>query len=194
MNKVSCEGCGDVVPNYDVVHYGSIENGYRKLCTRCFNAEVAKRSGLDDFENVRFEPIGMIDCAGETHQFHFQTRLLGDMVTLDAFELHDGNRAGYEFQLIGDPDDDVLALLGRLIEKIRRALSIKHLSDDKRHGLQIAKETVRGRIDSNGSDIDRDPVLVIDGREISWDEFGRMLMSFEGWQFKLQIFDRNDEP
>ena len=32
-----------------------------------------------------------------------------------------------------------------------------------------------------------------DGQEISWEDFGRMLMSFEGWQFKLEIFDRSHE-
>lgn len=39
----------------------------------------------------------------------------------------------------------------------------------------------------------RVPLLVIDGREINWDEFGRMLMSFEGSQFKLSIADKSDE-
>ena len=37
------------------------------------------------------------------------------------------------------------------------------------------------------------PMLVIDGNEISWDQFGRMVMGFEGWQFKLEIKDRSDE-
>jgi hypothetical protein len=37
------------------------------------------------------------------------------------------------------------------------------------------------------------PLLVIDGREISWDQFGQMLMGFEGWQFKLEIRDRSEE-
>jgi len=31
------------------------------------------------------------------------------------------------------------------------------------------------------------PLLVIDGQEVSWDEFGRMLMSFEGRQFRVAI-------
>jgi hypothetical protein len=34
---------------------------------------------------------------------------------------------------------------------------------------------------------------VIDGQEITWEQFGRMLMSFEGWQFKLEIYDRSKE-
>jgi hypothetical protein len=37
------------------------------------------------------------------------------------------------------------------------------------------------------------PLLVIDGREISWQQFGRMLMRFEGRQFKLEIHDRSKE-
>jgi len=122
---------------YDSVHYGSQDKGYRELCTRCVNAEVAKLSGLDDFENIRLEPIGITDCAGETHHFHFRTRLFGSGVALDAFELREGNPAGYQFQSIGDPDDGLFALLGRLIEKMRRTLSVRHLEDDG-HGLRIA--------------------------------------------------------
>jgi hypothetical protein len=33
----------------------------------------------------------------------------------------------------------------------------------------------------------------IDGREITWDEWGRMLMSFEGWQFKLTVGDKSEK-
>ena len=36
---------------------------------------------------------------------------------------------------------------------------------------------------------ERLPILVIDGREISWTEFGQMLMTFEGFQFTPKIAD-----
>jgi len=53
---------------------------------------------------------------------------------------------------------------------------------------------VRGYV---SSDHDRHPqpppVIVIDGRELTWEEFGRMLLSFEGWQFRLEIVDRTEE-
>jgi hypothetical protein len=39
----------------------------------------------------------------------------------------------------------------------------------------------------------RVPLLIIDGREITWEEFGRMMMSYEGWQFKLSIADKSEE-
>ena len=85
------------------------------------------------------------------------------------------------------------ALLGRLIQRIRKALSVKHIANDDRHGLQIADQTVRGRIEGDYSGADHTPIVVVDGREISWDEFGRMLMTFEGWQFKLEIRDISEE-
>jgi hypothetical protein len=37
------------------------------------------------------------------------------------------------------------------------------------------------------------PLLVIDGRDVSWEEFGRMLMTFEGWQFRMEIGDPSEE-
>ena len=189
---VCCEACGTAVPGYDVVHYGSIEQGYRELCSSCFNAEVASALGVERFENVRLQPIVMTDCAGEKHEFHFRLRLLGSMAALDAFELTDGAPGGYQFQMLGEPDDEPLSLLGRLIERMRRSLSVKHLVRGE-HGTQIADDTVCGRIEWDQFEDGRVPLLIIDGQEVSWNEFGRMLMTFEGWQFRLAIRDRSDE-
>ena len=191
--QVRCDGCRQSAPGYDIVNYGSIERGYRRLCSQCFNTEAAKAAGLEGFEHAKFEPMGLTDCAGEVHEFHFRTSLFGPGVALDAFELRDGAPAGYHFQIIGDPKDDLLGLLGRLIAKIRRALSTKHLADGEL-GLQIGDNcVVRGMVESNRDYHGRTPLLMIDGREITWDEFGRMLMSFEGWQFKLNLADKSEE-
>ena len=257
---ICCEACGTAVPAYDVVSYGSIEKGYRELCSGCFNAEVASALGLDCFENVRLHPVVMIDCAGERREFHFRQegyrrvrrlshtgdrgavwlgeetivdeikaaskgttrgaggppytalnvpvprvrlgrradklwqrrmRLLGSMMALDAFEVKAGVPKGYQFQILGEPEDEPLSLLARLVERMRRSLSVKHL--DSEHGAQIADQTVCGRIEWDESEDGRVPLLVIDGQEVSWDEFGRMLMSFEGWQFRVAIRDRSEE-
>jgi hypothetical protein len=187
-----CAACGTAVPTYDVVSYGSIDRGYRALCTSCFNAEVASALGLEHFEHVRLEPVVMTDCAGEQHEFHFRTRLLGDVMALEAFELKAGVPGGYQSEILGKPDDDPLPLLGRLIERMRRSLSVRYLERGE-DGARIADQTVCGRIDWDESGDGRTPLLVIDGRDVSWDEFGRMLMSFEGWQFRLAIRDRSEE-
>lgn len=47
------------------------------------------------------------------------------------------------------------------------------------------------QIDSDEASDGRAMLLVIDGRKITWDEFGRMVMSFEDFQFRLQIHDRS---
>jgi hypothetical protein len=193
IQQTRCDNCGRNIASYDVVSYGSVEHGYRELCGRCFNSGVAESDGLAGFEHIDFEPVEIADCTGELHVFHFRTRLFGPGVALDAFELRDGYPAGYQFQLIGDPDDDLMELFGRLIEKIRRGLSIQHLGNDS-PDLQIADHrVVRGRIDCDLAGDRRVPLLVIDGREITWQEFGRMLMTYEGWQFKLAIADKSEE-
>lgn len=193
MYITQCEGCGKSTPDYDITHFGSIESGYRKLCSLCFNADVAQRWGHEDFENIRLESIAITDGAGQIRQFHFRTHLLGPMVSLDAFELQEGEPAGYQFQLIGNPQDDLFVLLGRMIEKIRRALATIHLEVGA-HGLQIKDLLVRGNIDFDPDCDERMPLLTIDGQQISWEEFGHMLMTFEGWQFRLEMFNRSDEP
>src|SRR5437867_811045 len=189
--EVHCDSCEQITPSYDIVNYGSIEQGYRQLCSLCFNAEVAKLGGLEKFESLKFEPVVVADCTGERHEFHFRTHLFGTGVALDAFELRGGNPDGYQFRIAGDPEGDLLVLLGQLIEKIRRALAIKHLTHGE-YGLRIADhQVVQGRIEWDDAQDGRLPLLIIDGRDVSWDEFGRMLMTFEGWQFKLNISDNS---
>jgi hypothetical protein len=191
--QTRCKSCGRDVPDYNIINYGSIDAGYRQLCTKCFNTELAESGGLDSFAHAELEPVELTDCDGQAHVFHFRTRLFGPGVALDAFEVCDEDPAGYQFQVIGEPEDDPLELLARLIEKIRRALSIKHVTVGSL-GLQIADHQVlRGRIEWDKAEEGRVPLLVVDGREITLDEFGRMLMAFEGWQFKLEIRDKSEE-
>jgi hypothetical protein len=192
-HQTRCDGCSQLMPSYDIVHYGSIDQGYRQLCSGCFNTEAAQLAGLKDFAPTKFQAVGLADCTGALHEFHFRIRLFGPGVALDAFELRDGSPAGYQFQIIGDPQEDLLVLLGRLIEKMRRALSLKYLTNDEGKPQIADHRVLRGRIEWNEACDGRLPLLVIDGREISWDEFGRMLMSFEGWQFKLNIADNSEE-
>jgi hypothetical protein len=81
-------------------------------------------------------------------------------------------------------------LLGRLVEKMRRAPSVRHIDF---HERQVIDSTVRGRIEWDESQAGHLPLVVVDGREVSWNDLGRMLMSMEGWQFRLEIADPSDE-
>ena len=188
-----CHTCGRAIAGFESVHYGSIDVGYRDLCNRCFNQEVAA-AGEIDFSHVQFDPLEMPDAAGKTHRFHFEVRLLGDRVALEAFELVEGAPGGYQFQVLGDAEQDLFELMGHMVPRIRRLLAQQHLKTEPHMpGLHIADFLVRGRITWDDNEDGRLPMLVIDGREISWEQFGRMVMGFEGWQFKFEIRDRSEE-
>ncbi len=191
--SMRCHTCGRAVAGFESVHYGSIEGGYRDLCNRCFNEEVARTGGIE-FSHVQFEPIEIADTGGTTHQFHFEVHLLGDKVSLEAFELVNGDPGGYQFQVLGDAEADLFGLMGQMIPRIRRLLAQQHLKPEPHMpGLHIADFLVRGRITWDENEDGRLPMLVIDGKEISWDRFGRMVMGFEGWQFRFEIRDRSVE-
>ncbi|MGH7107074.1 MAG: DUF7686 domain-containing protein [Acetobacteraceae bacterium] len=142
-----CHTCRAAMAGHESVHYGSLETGYRDLCSRCFNEEVARLGGLK-FEHVQFEPVEMRDPAGEPHRFHFRVRLHGQHVAPESFELKDGAPGGYMFEVLGDPEGDLFALMAQLHERMRRALARHHLEREQGSArLRIAEFLVRGRID-----------------------------------------------
>lgn len=151
MTEIQCHTCHACVAGYATIHFGSIETGYRDLCSRCFNEEVARRGQLK-FEHAGFEPVDMSDAGGVERRFHFLVRHLGDRMALEAFEVHDGERGGYEFQILDDAEVDLFELMARLVERMRRALALRHLADDGLR-LSIADMTVRGRV---SCDLDSD--------------------------------------
>jgi hypothetical protein len=151
-----------------------------------------------DFEHAELDPIILKDFEGVDHKFHFTVRHLGDRIGIEAFEIKEGHRGGYEFSYIGDIDDEIFNLFGKLVERMLSGLHQKHIEwSDTTNSWQITKDdVVRANI---GSDLESDdyyghpPLIVIDGKEIKWEDFGRMLMTYEGFNFKLEIFDRSDE-
>nr|WP_235516615.1 hypothetical protein [Caballeronia cordobensis] len=154
---------------------------------------MAQFADLHGFEHPSFTPLRLRDVDDNHHEFHFCGLLLGDQLSLEAFELAgDDEAAGYRFQILGEADAEPSALLGQLIQKMKRALALKHLQADAGR-LQIANTTVRGRVEWNGDENARQPCTIIDGQRIKWNDLGAMLLAFEGWQFRLEMLDPSDE-
>ena len=187
-----CEGCGKRVPGYDTVILSSEKKKSRNLCSGCFNDTMAAWHGID-FQHPTFEPLTLHDADGVSHLFHFRGRLGGPGLVLDALEIKDGQPRGYEFQVLGGLDEEPLELFRRLHDRMRRALARKHIVEGERGPRIGDANVVRGRIDWDDESHGELPMLVIDGKEVSWEELGRMLMTYEGFQFRLEIFDRSDE-
>lgn len=185
-----CEVCGSKLVAHETVVYGT-EGNSQHLCMHCFNQAISAELGVD-FEHTNFQPITLQDRDGMSHEFKFVVRLLGAIVSIEAYEMINGEPDGYQFSVIGDPEEDILQLFTKLYIKISQAMSTKHIEMGPL-GWQITEdEIVRAHIDWD-EDETGVPLLIIDGKKISWHEFGRMLTTFEGFNFKMEIFDKSEE-
>lgn len=67
--------------------------------------------------------------------------------------------------------------------------AIRHV-ERTAHGWRVGPERrLVGRIEWDPTSEGRVPLLVVDGRSFTWEEVGRMLMTFEGFTLDARIED-----
>jgi hypothetical protein len=88
---------------------------------------------------------------------------------------------GYEFGAYSETSP--YAALGRIREKMSRALAMRHIGGSSGNYHMLHNE-LRGRITS---DAQRGVLLVVDGRPLDMDEVTRILETHEGFEFELRI-------
>ena len=190
MKNDTCQHCHQIIMPVHGCVSTDIKGEQVLLCAFCWNKHIAEYA-MSNFETIELKPIALRDCSGEMHTFHFFVRLSPPDLSIDAREILSEHQTGYEFSVWG-PQESQADLILDLYEKIRRGLSKKYLT--KFHAVTgITDCRVVGRIEWDDDFSGQIPKVVIDGRAVAWDELGKMLMSFEGWQFKLDIFDRTEE-
>ncbi len=198
MTTDQCSRCGSEVKNRNDSIMVASENGYIPVCLHCYNKEMSEVTGID-YDHINLQPVVLKDVDGIDHQFHFSIRLMGEDLVLRSFEEEDDISEGYEFSIIGDIEDGVFSLFSRLYTRMIKALSRKHIyHDEGTNQWEITEsDIVRGQItddpDTEEDDWTSDPMIVIDGKAITWRALGQMLKAYEGFNFKLQIFDQTDE-
>lgn len=192
LRNETCSECGTEVSSYDGV-YLSYGDKSRFLCSKCYNEYISKSIGLN-FDHLSFHPIVMTDKDGQDHTFHFRTKLFGDKVNIQAFEIQEDEPEGYEFSIDGDAEDDLFDLFAKLVARLRRELERKHIETNELNRYTITNEDiVRGRITWDDETHGEVPCLIIDGKKLSWYDFGKMLMTYEGSHFKFEIFEGSEE-
>lgn len=186
-----CEECGmEILRGYETVRVGETEESpARLLCIGCYNREMAAHAGID-FQNPGFPAVELADTEGKKHLFYFVTRLLGDRVVIEAHE--ENADPGYQFAVLGRPEE-VQGLFHKLRGKIQRALTWQHIVEEDGRLTVCDDLVVRGIFAWDDETEGEQPLLVVDGKTVTWEEFGRMLSTFEGWQFKIEIYDRTEE-
>ena len=189
MSKLSCSACAAAVSSIDGVSVGYKEET-KFLCSRCYNAFMAEHLGLD-YAHVAFDPLTLQDLEGASHTFEFRPHIFSDQLSLEAREV--GPDQGYAFCVIADAQQDLYVTFQTLFERMRRELGRRHIEPEG-SGYRITRDdVVRGQITDDPDSFEPMPLLIIDGKPITWEALGRMLAPNTGFRFKLEIFDRSEE-
>ncbi len=173
----SCADCG--LPSR--VSLGGVE-----LCDRCFDCRVAERMGLPVLPDRPAEET-LTGPDGRRHRFAYRLWRAPTGIVAEADELGCAGGEGYQASVLGSHHADPDALLARL--RLRINERVAHLDLEDRPGRRplMAGDELEGRLVWNEADGPYD--VVVDGRRLSWEEFGRVLEPFEGWRFRLSFED-----
>lgn len=180
----TCGSCGRPLGSFETIHVA----GEGPRCYSCFNREAADRLGVD-FDEPQFQPIVLEDTDGTPHTFQIRSMLVPTGYEMEALEIVDDGRAGYRFAVLGDFEADAWELFQRLYANMRREVAIRHVQRTE-FGWQLASNhRLLGRIELDPDSDGRLPLVVIDGKAFTWDQVGRMLMTFEGFTLDTRVKD-----
>lgn len=125
MTTNKCTRCKREVPHYDGVHQSDGKGGSLGfVCGRCWAEIMSEHSG-EELAHLEVAPILIEDFDGKPHEFNFRYNPVPR--GLRAFELIGGEPGGYEFTVLAKDEEPNTALVGRLLEKIRKGLSYQNL-------------------------------------------------------------------
>lgn len=132
-------------------------------------------SGADKEEFPRIEVA--TDCCGNVRRFSVDVHTTDGGYFLRAVE-EGVSESGYEFAAHSEVSPYLA--LGQLRRRIREGLATKYITveDGER---RLGHDAAVGTIGFGG--------VLIDGQEVSFEEFTSMLQVYEGWRFSLKIVD-----
>ncbi|MDS9472198.1 hypothetical protein [Sporosarcina pasteurii] len=184
MNQ--CEWCGTGEAKIHLTGETS-----SNVCNHCYNALMSEELGIEVEQLM--ESFTMKDDEGNLRTFHVEMRIQPIGICLEAKE---NKGLGYQFAIHGELDDSQSDLLKRLIEKVRNGIQEKQIETGTFQNGQVfhsmIHDQVVGRVEFDEAS-DGLPLVIIDGKPYTWEEVGKMLMTYEGFQFKLKMYDMTDD-
>jgi len=185
MNK--CEQCGT---NEVKVHLNrELDSIY--LCIDCYNMIMGEELEVD------LEPLidsfSAKDFQGKSRTFFVERRIAPEGICLEATE---NLEFGYKFAVHGELLSNQIELLNKLIAKTRKGISVQQIESDVfPNGLEyhtMIHDHFTGLIDYD-ENFNESPLVIIDGKSFTWEEVGKMVMAYEGFQIRLKIYDATDD-
>ncbi|HYX34360.1 MAG TPA: hypothetical protein VE954_14750 [Oligoflexus sp.] len=187
----TCQACQKVKPAVGSVHLRESDGSKsHHVCSSCYNAQACDRMGIARLETSEIPHLIMLDLDGIPHTFSFEVMMTTGL-GIRALELLEDGQIGYSFGVLEHPETPVAEAYAKLLVKITAALSVRYIHDgngfESWHRVKsLAGSVVVGRIDEGERAGETIPTAIIDGREYSWEEFGRLLTSYTGFNFRLE--------
>jgi predicted ribosome-associated RNA-binding protein Tma20 len=185
MNK--CEHCG----SYDARVSLAMEEKSMKLCLTCYNEIMSEELEVDVEPLV--DSFSLKDYEGVSHTFNVERRIVPTGIFIEAVE---NIEFGYKFAVDGDLYCNQQELLNKLIEKARKGIREKQVETNFFPSGQtynsIITDQITGLIEYDETS-DGTPLVIIDGKPFTWEEVGKMVMSYEGFQIKVKMYDPTDD-
>jgi hypothetical protein len=184
---IKCEHCG----SNNVKFHLSVDDNSVHLCSNCYNKSMTEEL------NVALEPLvetfSLKDYQGISRTFYVERRIDPMGIFLEAVE---NIEFGYKFAVHEELNANQIELLTKLIKKTRKGIEEQHvvrgIFPNGQEYYSITNGQIKGLIEydenSEGS-----PLIIIDGKPFTWKEIGKMIMSYEGFQIKLEMFDFTDD-
>lgn len=181
-----CTDCGAAGPRQ------SLDNVV--LCDRCADRRIARHTGLAELP----EPPGPIVLHGRDGRRHelrvrYWRAPTGIVVELEEAEVAAG--AGSRFSVLGAHDADASVLASLAISRAEQEIDRLYLEPaSHRDGWALTGDEAAGWFTWDDDHPSGYPyAVVVDGRTLTWKEFGDALSGLEGWRFRLVIEDRLDD-
>jgi len=194
LEENTCEKCGYTILDYEKTFYLHGKKTEEILCSECFSRQMAESANVQLEEKIKPHTIEISGTGGKKHLFYIHRIVFPMGIFLEATEIREGEAEGYKTAVKGDLDCDQTMLFEKLKNRIKKLVSQKYIEETEWGNRNSIKNSeVAGRIEWDEQYEGRLPLVIIDGKKYTWEELGEMLMSFEGWDFKLKIFENWEE-
>ena len=183
-----CGLCRKILRAHDSISIAGV--GAR--CYRCFNDETADQLGVD-FDNTAMPPFAVTDVDGVRHRFEIRSMLVPTGHAMYGREIgRPGATGGSRFEILGAPEADARDRSLVCASESAKGLSVRHVEETE-HGWQLTQpQRLRGVIEWDPETSGERPLLIVDGRPFTWDQVGRMLMTFEGFTLDAAVQDTTE--
>ncbi|MFA6783181.1 MAG: hypothetical protein WCR90_08220 [Sedimentibacter sp.] len=166
------------------------------LCLDCYNKVVSELIGIKDIEDYS-KDIYIYDNNGKLRQFSIYHMFFGDKVSWFAKEVN----GSYEFSIMEDAYSDQTKAINKLCLKTIKGVTNKTLRESN-EGYYIDNALHRGNkqyslndygVIQISDDENGRACFIIDGVEVSQEEFASLLTQFAGFNLEYKIKDITED-